>query len=151
MALAHPRSTLRRLTYKESFIVLTGSGSHAAFPVPANGVIDNIAFQQATPGTTGTSWTTALAASLRKRLGAADVQLFTTAPVVTLAAGAGAAVETNKRKDAIATPAGCTKPVMAAGAIRVKKGDILYFNVSTTGAYAPFPVVSIMVQLLLTP
>lgn len=151
MSAAHPRSILSRLLVQGGGIVLTGSGTHHALIVPTDGVIENVRFQQATAGTSGTSWTVATNAAYRVRHGAADVALLTTAPVVTLAAGVGAGVDTSKRKDALATPSGCTKPVLAAGAVRVKKGDILRFNISTTGAYAPFPVAAIAVTIVPTP
>jgi hypothetical protein len=101
-----------------------------------DGFFDNFLVSQVTAGGAGTS----ISFALKRRRGAAVVDLLSTAAILTLAAGAGATVETNKGRTAIATPGGCTKPVFDATKKALKRGDLIYVVPTQTGAYGPFPI-----------
>lgn len=106
--------------------------------VEFKGLIKRVLFAQRLAGVAGTSISIALK---RKRGSAAAVDVFATAPILTLASGDGACVDTHIPKDAVATPAGCTKPVLSAtpANLLVQPGDILWAIVTLVGAYATNP------------
>jgi hypothetical protein len=114
--------------------------------VRTKGRIRRFMVSQRTTGTGGTSATYAL----KKRRATTESDVLGTAAVLTLAAGVGAGVDSSKANDAVATPSGCTKPVLSsvAGALDVNPGDQLYVVVSHSGVYSPDPAFLACVEVV---
>ncbi len=145
-----PSSALRyiNLTWEGALPALTGAlngiliGVYLFKQTLAAGVgarVVDIVVAQALAGTAGTSWSAAV-----KKNGTA---IYSTAPVLALASGAYAAVDS---KAELALPTGATRGVLKTDStILIKKGDVLSWDLTVTGTYtgaAPYCSVSLVID-----
>lgn len=127
-------SSVKKVILSQSQIL--ASGGKVVLGVPCDGDIESIQVLQSTAGTTGVDVNTIQAT--RVRAGATQA-LLSTAGKITQAAGAGVGIETDPKRTAIATPTGCTKPVLNNTYRRLRKGDAVEFSFAFNGSYSPFP------------
>lgn len=139
---AHPRSALGTVRLRASAVLATTITLDLG-AVPFDGEIVNIRAVQRTAGVGGTSMSYAFT---RQRVGSSQA-ITNQGAVLALAAGAGAGVELDKASDAMATPAGCTKPTLLAAGTKVKKGDAIYATATQSGTYSTAPAVNLEVWI----
>lgn len=132
------------------FVQLRNQGNPATAGIielgvaPCDGEIDDVVVSQRTAGVGGVYREFQVN---RQRVGGAVTPALATQARLTLAAGAGAAVDAKKK---IAAIAGCVRPVLHGTKAnrRVKKGDAISVTVTDNGAYgtAPFCHVCVCIK-----
>lgn len=135
-----PLSITKRITLAATAVTAAGGKITVTSPVP--GRIEEIQIIQANAGAVHVDLNTLQVTRVR---GGAAQALLSTAGKLTLAAGHGVGISTSKKRTAIPTPAGCTKPVLNGAYVAVRAGDSFELSWAANGAPNPWPTLGLAI------